>query len=445
MILKKIVAVLLVILPFILFGIEPIKVTRSDEEIVVLTKFREYHFDLERGILKDYYTLVEGRKHVFTYGNDGFDVLDEGTPLTVIEDPIVTGKGKTSEGFSEEVSIVYNYGYVKKIFTIKNDENYLFFVDIESSRPVEVTLPRVSLDPSTDRYMENYFASFNSKSRTLVLVKHDEGLRFEGTLEVNGQKRLTVFMGPNKRTLIKKAFPEDYESLMKALGNIPGFNRWYDTVFYGLVWFFWWLKDLTKSFGWAIVLFTLIVRLILYPLYHAQTKSLINMRKLQPQIEAIKKKYKDPAKQQEALLKLYREAGVNPASGCLMLLIQLPIFILLWSVIRYYVEEFAYSGGFLIWKDLSAGGFANNWIFLVITIVSSYYTTLLTSQDVRTAWQGLIMSIIFPFLFVGLPSGLFLYYTTNTLIQLAVTYYTYRRYKIKGITTRELLGLPKKA
>lgn len=126
MILKKIVAVLLVILPFILFGIEPIKVTRSDEEIVVLTKFREYHFDLERGILKDYYTLVEGRKHVFTYGNDGFDVLDEGTPLTVIEDPIVTGKGKTSEGFSEEVSIVYNYGYVKKIFTIKNDENYLF-------------------------------------------------------------------------------------------------------------------------------------------------------------------------------------------------------------------------------------------------------------------------------------------------------------------------------
>jgi len=81
----------------------------------------------------------------------------------------------------------------------------------------------------------------------------------------------------------------------------------------------------------------------------------------------------------------------------------------------------------------------------VITIVASYYTTLLTSQDVRTAWQGLIMSIIFPFLFVGLPSGLFLYYTTNTLIQLAVTYYTYRRYKIKGITTRELLGLPKKA
>ncbi|AAD36529.1 membrane protein insertase YidC [Thermotoga maritima MSB8] len=445
MVLRKVVAILLAILPIFLFAVEPIKVVRSEKEIVVLTRFEEYHFDLEKGILKDFYTLVDGRKHVFTYGNDGFDVLDEGTPLTVIEEPIVTGVGKVSEGFSDEVSIVYNYGYVKKIFTIKNNENYTFFVDIESSKPVDVTVPRVSVDTSTDRYLENYFASFNPKTRTLVLLKHDEGLLFEGTLKVNGQKRFIVFMGPNKRTLIKKAFPEDYDVLIKALVNIPGFNKWYDSVFYGLVWFFWWLKDLTKNFGWAIMLFTLIVRLILYPLYHAQTKSLINMRKLQPQIEAIKKKYKDPTKQQEALLKLYREAGVNPASGCLMLLIQLPIFMLLWSVIRYYVEEFAYSGSFLIWKDLSAGGFSNNWLFLVITIVASYYTTLLTSQDARTAWQGIIMSVIFPFLFVGLPSGLFLYYATNTLIQLAVTYYTYKRYKIKGLTTRELLGLPKKA
>nr|5Y82_A Chain A, Membrane protein insertase YidC [Thermotoga maritima MSB8]5Y82_B Chain B, Membrane protein insertase YidC [Thermotoga maritima MSB8]5Y82_C Chain C, Membrane protein insertase YidC [Thermotoga maritima MSB8]5Y82_D Chain D, Membrane protein insertase YidC [Thermotoga maritima MSB8] len=202
-----------------------IKVVRSEKEIVVLTRFEEYHFDLEKGILKDFYTMVDGRKHVFTYGNDGFDVLDEGTPLTVIEEPIVTGVGKVSEGFSDEVSMVYNYGYVKKIFTIKNNENYTFFVDIESSKPVDVTVPRVSVDTSTDRYMENYFASFNPKTRTLVLLKHDEGLLFEGTLKVNGQKRFIVFMGPNKRTLIKKAFPEDYDVLIKALVNIPGHHH----------------------------------------------------------------------------------------------------------------------------------------------------------------------------------------------------------------------------
>ncbi|KUK32745.1 MAG: Membrane protein insertase YidC, partial [Thermotoga sp. 47_83] len=93
MVLRKVVAILLAILPIFLFAVEPIKVVRSEKEIVVLTRFEEYHFDLEKGILKDFYTLVDGRKHVFTYGNDGFDVLDEGTPLTVIEEPIVTGVG----------------------------------------------------------------------------------------------------------------------------------------------------------------------------------------------------------------------------------------------------------------------------------------------------------------------------------------------------------------
>jgi YidC/Oxa1 family membrane protein insertase len=54
------------------------------------------------------------------------------------------------------------------------------------------------------------------------------------------------------------------------------------------------------------------------------------------------------------------------------------------------------------------------------------------------------MSFVFPFLFIGLPSGVFLYYTANTLIQLGTTYYIYRKYKIKGITNRELWGLPNK-
>ncbi|KUK20207.1 YidC/Oxa1 family membrane protein insertase, partial [Pseudothermotoga lettingae] len=90
------------------------------------------------------------------------------------------------------------------------------------------------------------------------------------------------------------------------------------------------------------------------------------------------------------------------------------------------------------------GGFGPNAIFIIATVVASYFNTLITSQDSRSAWQGILMSLIFPFLFVSLPSGLFLYYTVNTVIQLVITYYIYKRYKIKGITTRELLGLRSK-
>ena len=254
--------------------------------------------------------------------------------------------------------------------------------------------------------------------------------------------KVKVYLGPGKKTLIKMAFPEDYEKIMELLKDMYGV---YDAIFYGLVWFFDYIYGFTKNFGWTIIIFTFIVRLVLYPLYHAQTKSMIKMRKIQKDVQRIRNKYKDPRRQQEELMKLYREKGVNPMSGCLMMLIQLPIFFMLWGVLRYFEEEFAYGKPFLIWKDLSVGGFKENILLVLITIVASFYTTLITSQDTRSAWQGIIMSTIFPFLFISLPSGLFLYYTTNTLIQLAVTYYIYKRYRIKGITIRELLGLPKKA
>ena len=441
---KRIAFVLAITMTIFAFCVEPIRVTKTSDGIVVLTRFEEYHFDLKHGVLKDFYSLVDGRKHVFTHAGDGFDLLSDKGTLEVVEEPLVSGVGKTKDGFLEEVWLIYNYGIAKKTFIIKNDENYTFTVSVETSVPLKITLPRISFDVTTDRFIENYLVSFNPKTRGLVVVQHGKGLVVDDVVDVLGNWRVNVYLGPAKKVLLKKAFPQDYESLVKTLGNIPGFNRWYDPVFYPLVWFFWWLKGITGSFGWAIILFTVIVRVVLYPLYHAQTKSMIKMRKIQPEIEAIKKKYKDPTKQQEALLKLYKESGINPASGCLMILIQIPIFLLLWSVIRYFVEEFAYGGSFLIWRDLSAGGFRHNWLFILITILASYYTTLLTSQDTRTAWQGIVMSVIFPLLFVSLPSGLFLYYTANTLIQLLVTYYVYKKYKIKGITTRELLGLPRR-
>jgi len=127
-----------------------------------------------------------------------------------------------------------------------------------------------------------------------------------------------------------------------------------------------------------------------------------------------------------------------------MLLVQLPVFFLLFAVIRYFQEEFAFGSRFLLWNDLSIGGFSVNIVFVLATLVASYFNTLITSQDRRSAWQGIVMSVIFPFLFIGLPSGLFLYYTVNTVIQLLVTYYIYKRYNIKGMTTRELLGLRSK-
>lgn len=438
---RKLLAFVVIIVSVIFaFSKNEIMVTNLEKGLKITTRFSEFELN-DKGDLVNVYLMTDRKIHVFQADGDGLELFSpEGSPLNVVGYSL---KGTTvaPNTYSGDLSLVYEYeNGVKKTITFKNLPEYVTIVEIQSVNPVVITLPRVWYEDN-DRIMKDYFISFAPKNRVISLSKTGEGKLVSNKLYLQNYGKITVHMAPYKRIFLKKLFSDDYAQLLSTIKGISGSSAWYDPVFYPLVWFFWWLFEVTKNFGWTIIIFTIIIRFVLYPLYHAQTKSMIRMRKLQPKIEEIRKRYKDPTKQQEELMKVYKEEGVNPASGCLMLLIQLPIFFLLYAVIRYFQEEFAFGSRFLFWNDLSAGGFGPNALFIIITIVASYYNTLITSQDSRSAWQGILMSVIFPFLFVGLPSGLFLYYTLNTVIQLLITYYIYKRYKIKGITTRELLGL----
>lgn len=102
------------------------------------------------------------------------------------------------------------------------------------------------------------------------------------------------------------------------------------------------LYDLVPSYGLAIVLLTVVVRVILLPLTLKQTRSMQEMGKIQPQVKALQKKYKgDRQKLNEEMMKLYREHKVNPLGGCLPLLLQLPVFFALFSVLRAATPEIA--------------------------------------------------------------------------------------------------------
>ncbi len=441
---RKVLLLIFSILALMTFAKNEISVVQLENILKVKTRFSEYEFDASGNLLNVYIT-PDRRLHVFEASDDGLELFDENGLR--LEKPVkfsILGTQVAPGTFSGDITLVYEYeDETIKSITIRNIPEYLLEVRIESKRNLLLTLPRVWFEDN-DRFVRGYFISFAPKNKIIALSKFDSGKIILNRVQFEGNLTTLVHIGPLKRIFLKKLFLDDYSALTSELKTIRGTSNWYDSLFYPLVWFFWWLYELTKNFGWAIILFTIIIRFVLYPLYHAQTKSMIKMRKLQPKVDAVRKKYKDPQKQQEELMKIYKEEGINPASGCLMLLIQLPIFFLLYAVIRYFQEEFAYGSRFLIWNDLSVGGFSANAIFILITIVASYYNTLITSTDSRSAWQGILMSVIFPFLFVSLPSGLFLYYTANTVIQLVVTYYIYKRYKIRGITTRELLGLKAK-
>src|SRR5918992_5565814 len=100
-------------------------------------------------------------------------------------------------------------------------------------------------------------------------------------------------------------------------------------------WLLAWLYDLTGSFGFAIIILTIVFRIVLHPLGIKQIKSMQAMQALQPKVKEIQKKYKgNKTKVQEQTMKLYQEYGVNPLGGCLPLLLQFPILIAMYSVIR---------------------------------------------------------------------------------------------------------------
>jgi len=441
--LKKLTVIFLLLLAIL--GVSNLYVEERVDSIVVTSKYAQIEIGLDGNLSKVSHLL--GRAYLFYVNdNDGFDIfgiddneLEVATPTYNIE----YGKKNEKDGSYESAKIVFKYenGITKTYSFDSLLLTYAFEVLINSPEEVKVGLPLV-WDTANVRSAVNLFISFRPDRDYTSIVKFSGKL--DKTRIVGSDISLKVYMGPYKKTVLKHAFKDDYERIIDLVKTVPGAGKWYSFLADGLNEFFNWINSLVKNFGLTIIIFTIIVRLILYPFYHAQTKQMIQMRKLQPAVEAIKKKYKEPQKQQEELMKLYKENKINPSNGCLMLLIQFPIFMLLYGVIQSYQELFSTSGGFLIWQDLSVGGWGNNWLFLVITIITSYYLALITSQDSRTAWQQIIMGAIFPFFFVNLPSGIFLYWTMNSIIQLAITYYIYKRYKIKGLTQHELWGIQKR-
>ena len=107
-----------------------------------------------------------------------------------------------------------------------------------------------------------------------------------------------------------------------------------DPLYTGLGWVMAWLYALIPSYGIAIILLTVAVRLVLYPLTVKQTKSMQAMQRLQPEIKRLQAKYKsDRQKLNEEMMKFYKENQINPLAGCLPLVLQLPLFIVLYRVI----------------------------------------------------------------------------------------------------------------
>lgn len=204
------------------------------------------------------------------------------------------------------------------------------------------------------------------------------------------------------------------------------------------------------SYGFAIILFTVVIKLLTLPLTLQQLRSSKAVQELQPELQKLRKKYaKDKEKLAQKQMELYREAGVNPLGGCLPMLVQLPIWIGLYQALYRLAQDGLLTGGFLWIKDLAfpTREVGMNWIWnpqaaglewtgviaylilpilTVVTMIIAQRMTTPPNPDPEQAAMNqtmLLMPFMLGFFAIQVPSGLTLYWVTSNIITIVQQYF----------------------
>jgi len=183
-----------------------------------------------------------------------------------------------------------------------------------------------------------------------------------------------------------------------------------------ILWIFVNLHKILFNYGVVIIVFSVLMKLVFWPLTRKSSTSMYRMKELAPKLQELRARYKDdPQKMNMETMKLYREFGVNPFSSCLPLLIQLPIFWALFSVLKNSIEMRAAE--LILWiTDLSQKD--PYYVLPIVMGVSMYIQQKLTITDPKQKLLVYFMPILFTFLFAQWPSGLVLYWTVFNVVSI---------------------------
>ena len=225
------------------------------------------------------------------------------------------------------------------------------------------------------------------------------------------------------------AGPKDQKRLEQIAENL---NL---TVDYGFLWWlavplFWildWLYGFVANWGVAIILLTVLVKLVLYPLFSTSYRSMAKMRRVAPQMKRIQERYAgDRQKLSQEMMSLYKKEGANPLGGCLPMLLPMPIFIALYWVLFESVE--LRQAPFLLWiQDLAA---RDPFFVLPLLMGGTMYLQQAMSPatgDPMMVRMMKMMPIVFTVLFLWFPAGLVLYWLVNSVLSVAQQWYVMRK------------------
>ena len=204
---------------------------------------------------------------------------------------------------------------------------------------------------------------------------------------------------------------------------------WLTPVSDPLFWLLNHINNIVNNWGWSIILLTVLIKAIFYPLSAASYKSMAKMKKLQPRLQTLKERYSDDKQKfQQEMMKLYKAEKVNPAGGCLPILVQIPVFIALYWVLLESVE--LRQADFMFWlKDLSLPD--PYFVLPLIMGASMLAQHFLNPAPVDPIQKKIMMAmpIVFTVFFLWFPAGLVLYWVVNNLLSIAQQYYITRKYQ----------------
>ncbi len=251
-----------------------------------------------------------------------------------------------------------------------------------------------------------------------------------------------LFAGAKEKALLDRYETAGIPKLSKSIDW--GWFEWFMRPIFDLLN---WLFKHIGNFGVAIICLTLIVRLLMFPIAQKQFASMAAMRKVQPKMKAIQERYKDDkAKQQQEILKLYQTEKINPAAGCLPILIQIPVFYALYKVLMVSVEM--RHQPFALWiKDLSAPDpltpvnlfglldftpphFLALGVLPILLGVTMWLQFKLNPQQMDPTQQQIfsIMPWVMMFVMAPFASGLQLYWVTSNVLTILQQWWLYKRF-----------------
>ncbi|MGE5559045.1 MAG: YidC/Oxa1 family membrane protein insertase [Bacillota bacterium] len=192
--------------------------------------------------------------------------------------------------------------------------------------------------------------------------------------------------------------------------------------------------NLTGSFGWSIIIFSVLIKLVLYPLTAKQNKFAEEIKKIEPKRQEIEKKYADrPEEKQRKLLELYSEHKINPFIGCLPMLLQLPILYGIFAILRDPKKYLGLKAAIFYGVNLMNNDYGGLKILLPVLSAATTYWQQKIIMPEEGSKQNTFLLIFFP-VFIGiftlkLPAGLGLYWVISNLLTIGQTYLTKKRTK----------------